>query len=91
MLSSAVFAPGWVFENQSKDNFFHNQDRLSYFVLWSINHNNCYNVYRFWSLLSQFRNSSKICGLPLVSSFGRGFGDKLAVDGKVQNLHCVVA
>ena len=26
-LSAAIFAPGWVFETQSKSNFFENQDK----------------------------------------------------------------
>ena len=28
-LSMAIFAPGWVYENQDKKNFFENQDRYS--------------------------------------------------------------
>ena len=47
-------------------------------------HTDIFIVCRFWSLLSQFRNSVKVCGLPLVSSFGRGFGDKVSIDGKVR-------
>lgn len=40
--------------------------------------------YRFWSLLFPYCSTSRLCGLPLVSSFGRGFGEMLMVDGKVR-------
>lgn len=79
-----MFAPGWVFETQDKTHFFNNQDRLD------INNDHidsvdilCF-VHRFWSLLSPFCHTLPVCGLPLVSSFGRGFGEKLAIDGKVR-------
>ena len=41
-------------------------------------------LYRFWSLLSPFCTTSVIKGLPLVSSFGRGYGHNLTIDGKVR-------
>eukprot|EP00731_Ephydatia_muelleri_P031174 Em0022g688a len=41
------------------------------------------NQDHFWSLLAPFCKVSKIHGLPLVSSFGRGYGGGVTVDGKV--------
>jgi len=39
---------------------------------------------RFWSLLSPYcLTSAAVKGLPLVSSFGRGCGEMVAVDGQV--------
>lgn len=41
--------------------------------------------FSFWSLLAPFCQVYKLQGLPLVSSFGRGFGGVVAVDGKVHS------
>ena len=38
---------------------------------------------RFWSLLTPWICSASISALPLVSSFGRGYGETMRIDGKV--------
>ena len=43
----------------------------------------CYDAFRFWSLLEPHCDRRIVEGLPLVSSFCRGFGKQVAVDGKV--------
>ena len=43
-----------------------------------------FSLSRFWSLLSPYcHTSAAVKGLPLVSSFGRGCGEMVAVDGQV--------
>ena len=39
-------------------------------------------VYRFWSLLEQYCYPKGVAGIPLVTSFGRGYGRFLAIDGE---------
>ena len=63
-LSAALFAPGWVYENQDKENFFEHQNK-------------------FWTLLAPFCTTYPISSLPIVSSFGRGFGKHVTIDGEV--------
>ncbi|XP_064405516.1 cytosolic endo-beta-N-acetylglucosaminidase-like isoform X3 [Halichondria panicea] len=68
-LSSALFAPGWVYETQAKSHFFQNQER-------------------FWSLLSEWVGSGRVSCLPLVSAFGRGYGESVNIDGKMVHSEC---
>lgn len=65
-LSAALFAPGWVYENQDKEHFFEHQDK-------------------FWTLLAPFCNTHPISSLPIVSSFSRGFGEHVTIDGEVSS------
>ena len=41
----------------------------------------CY--FRFWHLLEGTCYPKGVAGIPLVTSFGRGYGRRLAIDGEV--------
>ena len=43
-------------------------------------------VLRFWELLEPYCQAKGVVGLPLVSAFGRGYGNMLAVNGEVVQL-----
>ena len=42
-----------------------------------------YVLFRFWHLLGDTCYPKGVAGLPLVTSFGRGYGRMLAIDGEV--------
>ena len=80
-LYAAIFAPGWVFENNDKSLFFDNQDKL----VICCHDDDMYMLYRFWTLLSPYCPTYPLSNLPLLSSFGRGKGTSVSINGKVIN------
>ena len=58
-----------------------------YYFSQTISYSYFKTFFRFWQLLSPFSAPYPIIShLPLVSSFSRGCGRRVAVDGKVTNL-----
>ncbi len=83
-LSTALFAPGWLFETLDVENFPENDRKLVYlFVKYDRTYIYSKKKYRFWNLLESYTNQRILHMKSLTTFFSDGVGKTFFIHGLV--------